>query len=110
MHSYHPVSNPRLRPARRKRRLHRSSSQRKKRVAYATLFNFIPLLFLLKDILTQSADGALEVLGQIPPRRAGGDLFSLTFHDVHVNLTLRIYKDLTFPERKVDSTIIHLAV
>ena len=88
----------------------RRSSSDTKRAAEATLFGVIPLLFLLKGVLTQSANGALEVLGKILEGRTGGDLFSLTFHDVHVNLTLRIYKDLTFPERKVDSTIIHLAV
>ena len=88
----------------------RRSSSNTKRAAEATLFGVIPLLFLLKGVLAEAADGALEVLGKLLKGGAGGDLFSLTFHDVHVNLTLRIYKDLTFPERKVDSTIIHLAV
>ena len=87
----------------------RRSSSDTKRAAEATLFGVIPLLFLLKGVLAEAADGALEVLGKILEGRTGA-IFFLTFHDVHVNPTLRIYKDLTFPERKVDSTIIHLAV
>ena len=54
----------------------RRSSSDTKRAAEATLFGVIPLLFLLKGVLAEAADGALEVLGKILEGRTGGDLFS----------------------------------
>ena len=36
------------------------------------------LFFLLKGVLTQSADGALEVLGKLLEGRAGGDAVAIT--------------------------------
>ena len=51
---------------------------KKKRAAEAALLGVIPLFFLLKGVLPQSADGALEVLGKLLEGGAGGDAVAVT--------------------------------